>query len=76
MYLDDNQKLLDFSSSAKTWIKKYVSVYPTKDATTYMHILANHAPEAIEINGTLSQCTQQGLEKVNDHVTKMVLQVH
>ena len=67
---DDNQKLLDFSSSAKTWLKNYVSVYPTKDATPYMHILANHAPEAIEINGKLSQFTQQGLEKLNDHVTK------
>jgi len=67
---DDNQKLLDFSSLAKTWLKNYVSVYPTKDATPYMHILANHIPETIEINGALSQFTQQGLEKLNDHVTK------
>ena len=67
---DDNKKLLEFSSSAKTWLKNYVSVYPTKDATPYMHILAYHVPEVIEINGALSQFTQQGLEKLNDHVTK------
>ena len=34
-----------------------------------MLILVKRVPEAIEINGTVS-ITQQGLEKLNDHVTK------
>ena len=66
---DDNQKLVDVSSVAKAWLNNNVSVFPTKDATPYMHILANHVPETVEITRALSQSTQQDVEKVTDHFT-------
>ena len=63
-------KILDFNQNAKKWVTKYISLYPTKDVTPYMHIMAYHVSETIHMHGSLSQFTQQGLEKLNDHITK------
>ena len=39
----------------------------------YMHIMAYHVSETIPIHGSLSNFTQQGFEKLNDHITKCYL---
>ena len=45
-------------------------VYLSKDLTPYMHILAIHLPEAMQLHGNVEDFCQQGLEKLNHLVTK------
>jgi len=68
MHLED--LTISFIDSAKEWLNTYTKVYPTKDATPYMHILVYHVAESIKLNGNLCHFTQQGLEKLNDDITK------
>ena len=35
-----------------------------------MHRMAYHISEILQLDGSFSQFTQQGLEKLNDHITK------
>ena len=71
-----NQDMTDedidmFEQSAKEWVKLYAGrLYLSKDATPYMHILAFHLPEAMRLHGNVVDFCQQGLEKLNDMVTK------
>lgn len=48
----------------------FLSVYQTKHVTPYIHLLVSHVPEFLEIYRTISQFSQQGLEKLNDDITK------
>ena len=59
-----------FESSAKTWVDLYRTVYLAKDVTPYMHVLSYHVPEVMRMYGNISYFCQQGLEKLNDQVTK------
>ena len=52
------------------WITLFLSIYQTKHVTPYMHIFRSHVPQFIKIYGTLSPFSQQGLEKLNDDITK------
>ena len=52
------------------WITLFTSIYQTKHVTPYMHILRSHIPQFIKIYGTLAPFSQQGLEKLNDDITK------
>ena len=52
------------------WITLFISIYQTKHVTPYMHILRSHIPQFIKIYGTLAPFSQQGLEKLNDDITK------
>ena len=38
--------------------------------TPYIHLLVSHIPEFLEVYGTISYFSQQGLEKLNDDITK------
>ena len=67
---DQNEVALKaFEKNARSWLELFCNIYPTKDATPYMHILANHIAESIRLNGNISVFSQQGLEKLNDCVT-------
>ena len=66
MHLED--LTFSFIDSAKEWLNTYLEVYPTNDATPYMHILVYHVAESIMLNGNLCHFTQQGLEKLNDDI--------
>ena len=68
MHLED--LTFSFIDSAKEWLNTYLEVYPTEDATPYMHILVYHVAESIKLPGNLCHFTQQGLEKLNDDITK------
>ena len=39
-----------------------------------MHVLVSHIPEFIQVYGTLANFSQQGLEKLNDGLTKVYFQ--
>ena len=66
----EDQKIYKFKNDAKNWVTSYVNLYQTKDATPYMHILTNHVHETVQLNGNMTRFTMQGLEKLNDCVTK------
>ena len=55
----------NFQSDAKAWSKLYLTVYQTKTVTPYMHSLAMHVCEFID----LKAFSQQGLQKLNDLTT-------
>ena len=60
-----------FEQAARDWVCLYGTyLYQTKDVTPYMHILANHLPEAMRLHGNVVNFCQQGLEKLNDLITK------
>ena len=59
-----------FESDAQQWLKKFLSVYQTKHVTPYIHTLVAHVPEFLRIHRTIAPFTQQGLEKLNDQMTR------
>ena len=60
----------EFERSVKSWVKKFTSLYQTKDVTPYIHAFAMHVPQFLRLHGNISSFTQQGLEKLNDLTTK------
>lgn len=59
-----------FQLSAKEWVTGYIKLHQSKDATPYMHILMYHVCESVKLNGEIGNLTMQGLEKLNDNVSK------
>ena len=55
----------------KKWIERFLKVYRVHDTTPYMHILTHHVGEMVEAHGNLAQFCQQGLERINDIISKM-----
>ena len=66
----DSEKITDFSCDVTNWLTLFLSVYPTKHVTPYMHLLVHHIPEFLKLHGSLAPYSQQGLEKLNDIITK------
>lgn len=62
-------KKIKFLNLKQVRVRLFGEVYMSKDVTPYMHVLANHVPEALSEHGNLSLFCQQGLEKLNDNVT-------
>ena len=60
----------DVDRKAKAWVTAFTSIYQSKDVTPYMHALAMHMGEFIQLHGSVVKFTQQGLEKLNDITTK------
>ena len=56
--------------STSQWLKLFLEVYQTKDVTPYVHTLVFHIPKFIELYGSLALFSQQGLEWLNDNITK------
>ena len=48
----------------------FTSVYQTENVTPYLHVLVSHMPEFLKLYGSISPFSQQGLEKLNDNITK------
>ena len=59
-----------FEKEAKQWVDLFYNTHCSTDVTPYMHILAFHVPESMRLHGNVSHFCQQGLEKLNDLVTK------
>lgn len=60
----------EVKEEATKWITLFLEVYQTKHVTPYMHTLVYHIPEFISLYGSLAPFSQQGLEKLNDNITK------
>ena len=60
----------EFKTRSKQWVTKFTSVYQTKNVTPYMHAMLNHVGEFMNIHGSILPFSQQGLEKLNDIMTK------
>ena len=61
----------NFETKAKEWVRLFITIYQKKDVTPYMHAMAQHVPEFLQLHkGNIVQFTQQGLEKLNDVSTK------
>ena len=55
---------------SKKWTTLFLEVYQTKHVTSYVHTLIYHIPESISLHGSLALFSQQGLERLNDTITK------
>ena len=66
----DSEAIDKFNSNAKFWLEGSIHIYPVKDATHYMHLLVCHIGEMVYIHGNLSSFTEQGVERLNDNVSK------
>ena len=53
-----------FQADAKSWLQ---CIYQT---TPYIHAMVAHVPEFMTMYGSIVPFTQQGLEKLNDNLTK------
>lgn len=62
-------EICDIEQRSKDWVRSFTSVYHTRHVTPYMHALAMHVPEFLRKYGSLTQFTQQGMEKLNDCTT-------
>lgn len=69
-----SEEIMNFEVRVQTWITLFLSIYQSKNVTPYIHILVSHVPEVFHKYGTLSPFTQQGLEKLNDDITKSFLE--
>ena len=58
-----------FRADTKSWVELYLTVYQTKNITSYIHAFSMHVWEFIELYGSLLAFSQQGLEKLNDFTT-------
>ena len=52
------------------WMSLFTCVYQTENVTPYLHVLASHIPEFLKLYGSITPFSQQGLEKLNDDITK------
>ena len=59
-----------FQIRATNWVKLFKDVYQTKHITPYIHLFVNHISEFLSVHGTIAAFSQQGLEKLNNDVTK------
>ena len=59
-----------FEAQAKQWVSNFIDVYQTKNVTPYIHAMFNHVGEFMRVHGSILAFTQQGLEKMNDVMTK------
>ena len=53
------------------WITHFLSIYQTRDTTPYIHLLTHHCTDIIENHGSVAMFNTQGLERMNDIVSKM-----
>ena len=61
----------NFETKAKEWVRLFITIYQKKDVTPYMHAMAQHVPEFLQLHkGNIVQFTHQGVEKLNDVSTK------
>lgn len=66
----DSKTITDLSHDVQNWLTLFLSVYPAKHVTPYIHLLVHHIPEFLKLHGSLVPFSQQGLEKLNDIITK------
>ena len=66
----DEQEIKGFTKKATSWITLFTSIYQAKNVTPYMYVPVAHVPQFLKDFGSLAKFSQQGLEKLNDDITK------
>ena len=66
----NEMEIKDFTKRASDWVTLFTSVYQTKHVTPYIHVLVAHLPTIMKDHGNVWMFSQQGLEKLNDDITK------
>lgn len=65
-----NNDIEAFEKKAKEWVINFIDVYHAKNVTPYIHAMFNHVGDFMTIHGSILPFTQQGLEKLNDVMTR------
>ena len=65
-----DEKISEFQSKSKEFVRSFTNIYPAKHVTPYMHCMMQHVGEFMTLSGAILPFTQQGLEKYNDTMTK------
>ena len=60
----------NFQNQARNWLRLFTAVYQTKHITPYVHLLTSHIADFLEIHRIVALFSQQGLEKLNNGITK------
>ena len=55
-----NQDIVQYKSQCQQWVIKFVAIYHLNAATHYIHAMAQHAGDFIQLHGLLLAFTQQG----------------
>ena len=63
-------QIKEFQKAVRNWLSMFLLVYQTKHVTPYIHTLVFHVPEFLYLYGSLLPFSLQGLEKLNDNLTK------
>ena len=63
-------QIKEVRTTVRNWLTLFLSVYQSRHITPYMHTLIFHVPEFLNLYGSLLPFSQQGLEKLNDNLTK------
>ena len=66
----NEKEIDDFTNKVTTLMTLFTSVYHTRHVTPYKHVLSAHIPSLLRDTGSLTKFSQQGLEKLNDDLTK------
>ena len=66
-----DRNVLEFDSTAKTWVVKFTTIYLKKKVTPYIHAIHSYVNQFLREHGGLLPFTQQGIEKYNDRIMKM-----
>ena len=61
-----------FETDARNWCRKFLTI---TNITPYIHDMANHVGEFMRVHGSILPFTQQGLEKYNDMMTNIFMQL-
>ena len=64
------EQIETFKITVDDWLKLFIQLYQTKNVTPYIHTLSSHVHEFLYLYGSLAPFSQQGLEKLNDDITK------
>ena len=56
-------------TECESFMAMFVALYPKHMVTPYIHLLAYHVPELVELHGVLGSFSQQAVEKENHKVT-------
>ena len=60
----------DLSKQLKTWLILYIKLNGSESITPYIHAFVFHLPEFIKIHKNVNLFNMQGLEKLNDFMTR------
>ena len=63
-----------YEARSKRWVEKFVGVYHRRYVTPYIHAMAAHVGQFMRLHGSILPFTQQGMEKLNDNITKIYFQ--